>query len=136
VYDHNWCSVACPIYEGMQFAAAHHTNVAMQLFALWGVVSLAAQSILGCLPIDTFQVGVVGEMVARFQERAEWCSHLEASDSSVGDLFLWPADGRAHLVTCLEEAATQIGVMQDEIQTLQMFFCVQSLDIYIFYRFL
>jgi hypothetical protein len=47
VYDHNWRSIAGPLYEGMQFAAAHHTKVAMQLFALWVVVSLAAQSILG-----------------------------------------------------------------------------------------
>jgi hypothetical protein len=88
-----------------------------------------------CLLIDAFHVGVVGETVARFQERAEWCLRLDASDSSVDDLFLWPTDGRAHLVAHLEEAARQIRVMQDEIQTLQTFFCVQSLDIYIFTDF-
>jgi hypothetical protein len=54
------------LHEGMQFAAAHHTDVVMRLSTLWVAVSLATQSILGCLPIDVSQVGVVGEMVARF----------------------------------------------------------------------
>jgi polyphosphate kinase len=66
-------------------------------------VSLAAQSVLDRLPIDTSKVGVVGEMVARFQERAKWCSHLEASGLRVCDLVLGLADGRAHLVARLEE---------------------------------
>jgi hypothetical protein len=48
--------------------AAYHTEVAMRLSALWAAVSLAAQSILGCLPVDPSQVGVVEEMVSRFQE--------------------------------------------------------------------
>jgi hypothetical protein len=57
-----------PLHEGMGFAAAHHTEVAMRLSVLWAAVSLAAQSILGRLPVDVFQAGVMGEMVARFQE--------------------------------------------------------------------
>jgi hypothetical protein len=59
---------------------AQHTEVATWLSALWVAVSLAAQSILGHLPIDASQVGVVGEMVARFWERVEWCSHLGPVD--------------------------------------------------------
>jgi hypothetical protein len=48
--------------------------------------------------IDTSQAGVVGEMVARFQERAEWCSHLVASGLRVCNLVLGSVYGRAHLV--------------------------------------
>jgi hypothetical protein len=50
----------------MHFVVAHHTEVASRLYALWAAVSLAAQSILGRLPIDVSQTGVVGEMVSRF----------------------------------------------------------------------
>jgi hypothetical protein len=80
----------------------------MRLSALWVPVSLAVESILWRLPIDVSQVGVVGEMVARFQKSVEWCSHLEASCSRVCDLILGLADGRAHLVACLEEVAEQL----------------------------
>jgi hypothetical protein len=48
--------------------AAHHTDVAMRLSGLWVEVSLATQSVLGCLPIDVSQSDVMREMVARFQE--------------------------------------------------------------------
>jgi hypothetical protein len=60
----------------MQFAPPHHTEVARRLSALWAVVSLAAKSILGRLPVDASQVSVVGEMVARLQEQAKWYSRL------------------------------------------------------------
>jgi hypothetical protein len=50
----------------------------------------------------------VGEMVARFWERAEWCSHLETSSSKVCDLVLGPTDGRAHHVAHLEEVAGDV----------------------------
>jgi hypothetical protein len=43
-----------PMNEGMQFAAAHHTEVVMRLFVLWAAVSLATQTILWRLPIDVF----------------------------------------------------------------------------------
>jgi hypothetical protein len=62
------------------------------------------QSILGRLLADVSQAGVMGEMVARFQERAEWCSHLETSGSRFYDLDLGPANGRAYLDARLEEA--------------------------------
>jgi hypothetical protein len=45
------------LHEGMQFAAAHHTEVAIRLFALWAAVSLAAHSRLGHLPIAVSQSG-------------------------------------------------------------------------------
>jgi hypothetical protein len=60
----------------MRFAVAQHIEVATWLSTLWVAVSLAAQPILGCLPIDVSQVGVVGEMITGFQERVEWCSRL------------------------------------------------------------
>jgi hypothetical protein len=82
-------------------------------------VSLPAQSILGHLPVDASQVGVVGEMVTRFQEQVEWCSRLESFCSRVYDVVLGPADGRTHLVTHLEEAVEQLQVVQDELQALK-----------------
>jgi hypothetical protein len=87
----------------MHFVVAQHIEVAMRLSALWAAVSLAAQSIRGCLPIDVSQASVVGEMVARFRERAEWCSCLKTFVSEVCDLVLGPVDGRVHLVAHLEE---------------------------------
>jgi hypothetical protein len=87
----------------MCFAVAQQTEVATRLSALWVAVSLAAQSILGRLPVDVSQVGVVREMVVQFWERAKWCSRLEPSGSEVCDLVLGPVDGEAHLVARLEE---------------------------------
>jgi hypothetical protein len=81
-------------------------------------VSLAAQSILWCLPIDVSQAGVVREMVARFQEGAEWCSCLETSGSRVYDLVLGPTDGRVNLVARLEEVIGHLQIIQDEHQAL------------------
>jgi hypothetical protein len=77
-------------------------------------MSLAAQSILGHLPLDTSQAGVIGEMVIQFQERAEWCSPLDAASLEVSDLVLRPVDGQAHRVACLEEAIVRLRVMRDE----------------------
>jgi hypothetical protein len=58
-------------------------------------------------------------MVARFQERAEWCSRLETFGSRVYDLALGLVHGRAHLVACVEEAARQLWVIRDELQALR-----------------
>jgi hypothetical protein len=58
----------------------------------------------------------MGEMVARFQERVEWFSHLETFGLRVCNLVLGPVNGRARLVARLEEAAKQLRVMQDELQ--------------------
>jgi hypothetical protein len=100
-----------PLHEGMHFMVAQHTEVATRLSALWAAVPLATQSILGCLPVDASQAGVVGELVARFWERAEWCSRLKTSGLKVYDLVLRPVDGRVHLVAHLEEASKQHRVM-------------------------
>jgi hypothetical protein len=83
-----------------------------------GAVSLAAQSILGRLPVDVSQEGVVGEMVVGFQERAEWCSSLETSASRVCNLVLGSSGSQVHLVTLLEDAVGHLQVMQDEYQAL------------------
>jgi hypothetical protein len=61
----------------MRFVAAHYTEVATWLSTLWTAVSLAAQSMLGLLLDEVFQVDIVGEMVAKLLEQAEQCLHLE-----------------------------------------------------------
>jgi hypothetical protein len=66
MYDDNWRSARSPLHEGMRFAAAHNSEVVMLLSALWVVVSLATQSILGHLTIDVSHAGDVVEMVAKF----------------------------------------------------------------------
>jgi hypothetical protein len=98
-----------PLHEGMCFTTAQHTEVPMWLSAHWVAVSPAAHSILGCLPVDISQVGVVGDMVIRFQVQGEWCSHLEASSFEVCDLVLWPMDGQTYLVAHLEEVSSDFG---------------------------
>jgi hypothetical protein len=57
-------------------------------------------------------------MVARFEERGEWCWHLENSGSRVNDLILGLADGQVPLVAHLEQAVVQFWVIQDEHQAL------------------
>jgi hypothetical protein len=107
-----------PLHEGMCFAIAQHTEVAMRLSTLGVAMSLAIQSVLRCLPVDASQAGVVGEIVAKFWERVEWCWRLETSGSKVSDLVLGPADGRVLQVAHQEEAAGRFQVMQDEHEAL------------------
>jgi hypothetical protein len=52
-----------PLHVGMRFTMAQHSKVATRLSVLWVAVSLATQSILGCIPIDASQAGIIGEMV-------------------------------------------------------------------------
>jgi hypothetical protein len=73
-----------------------------------GMQFAAGRSVLGRLPSEVFQVDVVGDMVKKFQERAEWCSHLRDSGSRVCDLILGPTDDRVCLTIRLEEAAGQL----------------------------
>jgi hypothetical protein len=47
--------------------------VAAQFSALWAAVSLAAQFILGYLPIDVPHAGIVGEIAVQFQEQVDRC---------------------------------------------------------------
>jgi hypothetical protein len=106
--DHSWCPAAGPLHEGMRFAAANYTGVAMWFSALWAVVPSAAHSVLGRLPIEAFQVEVVGEKVAKFPEQAAQCSRLETSGLRVCDLILGLADDRAPLVVGLEQAVARV----------------------------
>jgi hypothetical protein len=89
----------------MCLAAARHIEVASQLSALRAAVSFTAQSIIDHLPIDAPQAGVVGEIVARFWEYADWCSHLEAAGFGVCDLVPRPAGNETNVTTRLEEVA-------------------------------
>jgi hypothetical protein len=75
---------------------------------LQGVVSLAAQSIIGHLPVDVPHVGVVGEIVAQFWEYVNQCSHLEAAGLGVCDLVLRPAGNETNVVAHLEEVAGRL----------------------------
>jgi hypothetical protein len=118
VYYHNWHSTVGPLHEGMQFVSAHHSKVAMRLSVLSVVMTLAAQSMPGRLSVNVSQAGVVGEMVAKFQERTKWCSCLKTFGLRVCNLVLRPVDDRVHQVTRLEEAIRQIQEMQDEHQAL------------------
>jgi hypothetical protein len=58
--------------------------------------------------------GVVGEIAIQFQERANWCSRLEALGLGVYDLVHGPASDHTCLVARLEEAVGQLRVMRDE----------------------
>jgi hypothetical protein len=48
------------LHEGMWFAAAYHTEMAMQLAVLWTTVSSGSQSVLGRSPSKALQAHVVG----------------------------------------------------------------------------
>jgi hypothetical protein len=82
--------------------------VATRLSALWAAVPLATQSILGRLPVGTPQAGVVGEIVVRFQERADWCSRLEAAGQEIYDLVLGLAGDQTCMIARLEEATRRL----------------------------
>jgi hypothetical protein len=53
-------------------------------------VSSTTQSMLGRLPAEVFQVDVVGEMAAKFQEQVERFLRIEDSSSRIYDLILRP----------------------------------------------
>jgi hypothetical protein len=54
------------LFEGMQFAGLHHTEIAGDLAALWAVVSSTTESVHGPSPYDTIYVEVVGELAVEF----------------------------------------------------------------------
>jgi hypothetical protein len=93
----------------MCLAAVHHAEMATQLSALWAAVSLATQSVLGHLPVDTPQAGIVGEIVVQFQERADQCSCLEAIGQEICDNVLGPTGDLNYLVACLEEVTERLS---------------------------
>jgi hypothetical protein len=49
-----------PLHEGMRFSTSIHTEMAIQLAALWTAVCSTAQFVLGCLPPKVFRLDVVG----------------------------------------------------------------------------
>jgi hypothetical protein len=82
--------------------------VASQLSVLRVAVSFTAQSIIGHLPIDAPQAGVAGEIVARFWEYADRCSHLEAASLGVCDLVPRPTGDETNVTTRLEGVAGRL----------------------------
>jgi hypothetical protein len=71
-------------------------------------VSLAAQSIIGHLPIDVPPAVVVGEIVAFLREYADWCLHLEATSLGVCDLVLGLVGDKTNVAARLEEVARRL----------------------------
>jgi hypothetical protein len=65
----------------------------------------------GTLPVDAPQVGIIWEVVVRFQERADLCSRLEAAGQESCNLVLGPAGNPNILVVYLEEAAGPPGLV-------------------------
>jgi hypothetical protein len=59
---------------------------------------------LGRLPAEVFQVDVVGEMAAKFQEQVERFLRIEDSSSRIYDLILRPTGDIVSLAVCLEES--------------------------------
>jgi hypothetical protein len=53
----------------------------------------------------------MGEMVAKFLEQVERCSHLETSGLRVCDLILGLVDVYVHLAAHLEEVAGRLQAM-------------------------
>jgi hypothetical protein len=67
--------------------------------------------VLECSPTEAFQVDVVDEMLAEFQEQVQWRSHLDKSTMRICDLIPGPPSSLIRLADCLEEA---IGWLSDE----------------------
>jgi hypothetical protein len=59
-------------------------------------------------------VGIVGEIVVQFWERANWCSRLKADGQEICDNVLGPAGDPNRLVAQLEEAIGRPRVMRGE----------------------
>jgi hypothetical protein len=81
--------------EGVRLATLCHTEMAIELTALWPAVSSSIESVLGHSPNDTFRVEVVGKLVGEFQKLEEWRSWLERSAVKIYVLLLGPPLGRA-----------------------------------------
>jgi hypothetical protein len=77
-------------------------------------MSLAAQCSLGHSPTESFQVDVVGDMLAKFQEQEERCLRLKNSGMRVCNLILGSSDDQVWPTNHLEEAIGQFLVMQEE----------------------
>jgi hypothetical protein len=88
----------------MQIAALGHNEMAGELATLLAAVSSAAGFMLGHSTNKIFRVGVVDELIAKFQKQEERRTCLERSSARVYDLFLGPPSGRAQPADRLEEA--------------------------------
>jgi hypothetical protein len=73
-------------------------------------MSLATQTIIDHLPVDIPLAGVVGEIVAQFQEYADRCSCLKATGLGVCNLVLGPAGDKTNVAARLEEIAGQLRI--------------------------
>jgi hypothetical protein len=98
------------LLEGMRTVALRHTEMAGELAALRAAVSSIVESVLGHSPDETFQVEVVGELVAKFQRLEERCSRLEWPGMRICDLLLGPPPGWACLADHMDEIPRQLGV--------------------------
>jgi hypothetical protein len=64
----------------VQFAVACHSEVAMQLGAVWAAVSSTTQSMLGRLPVEFFKVDILG---------GDGCQVLGAVEAVLACCELW-----------------------------------------------
>jgi hypothetical protein len=74
------------------------------------VVSSAMESVLGCLPSDTFHVEVVGELAAEFQKMEDQRYQIEQPTARICDLLLGPLPSQARMADHLDQADRQLGV--------------------------
>jgi hypothetical protein len=81
--------------EGMRIAALRHTEMVGELAALRAAVSSTMEMALGRSPDETFQVEIVGELVAEFRKLEGQCSRLEQLGVRIYDLLLGPPPSRA-----------------------------------------
>jgi hypothetical protein len=95
--------------EGMQIIALCHTEMDEKLAALRVVVSSTVELALGHSSDETFQVEVVGELVAEFWKPDKRSSRLEWPGMRTYDLLVGPPPGRARLVDHLDKAIGQLG---------------------------
>jgi hypothetical protein len=82
--------------------------MARELAVLQAMVTSTTESVLGCLPDKTFQVEVVGELVAEFRRLEELCSLLEWLVTRIYNLLLRPLLGRARWADHLDKATRQL----------------------------
>jgi hypothetical protein len=81
--------------EGKHLAALRHTEMVGELVVLRVAVSSAMESVLGCLPSDTFHVVGVGELATEFQKMEDRRLRLERPATRICDLLLGQPTGRA-----------------------------------------
>jgi hypothetical protein len=81
--------------EGTRIAALHHTEKAGELAALRAEMFSTVELVLGRSLDETFQVEIVGKLVAEFRKLKEQCSCLVRPGMRICDLLLGMPPGRA-----------------------------------------